>query len=143
MAPVCAVGTEGQHSHQATQRGRVAGSPGRRLHSVQGGEFKSTSVKEICQWKGIVHTFADRAQHLSNGLLESKTSQLNDSVRSTLLASDLAAYLWPKVYMAMCNTRNMVPSSALQRELKRKQKQQEADVVQQQDQENDTILTPH
>ena len=35
----------------------------RRLHLDQGGDFKSTPVKEICQWTGIVHTFIDRAEH--------------------------------------------------------------------------------
>ena len=49
------------------------GEPGvRRLHSDQGGEFKSYSLEEFWQWKGIVHTFTDRAQHESNGLVERK-----------------------------------------------------------------------
>ena len=86
--------------------------PVRRLHSDQGGEFKSTSLQECCQWKGIVHTFTDRAQHQSNGLVERKIGKLNESVRSTLLASDLPAYLWPEVYMAMCHTQNLVPFNA-------------------------------
>ena len=32
-----------------------------RLHSDQGGEFKSYSLEEFCQWKGIIRTFTDRA----------------------------------------------------------------------------------
>ena len=44
----------------------------RRLHSDQGGEFKSYSLEEFCQWKDIIHTFTDRAQHESNGLVERK-----------------------------------------------------------------------
>ena len=40
---------------------RRPGEPGvRRLHTDQGGEFKSTSLVEFCQWKGIIHTFTDR-----------------------------------------------------------------------------------
>ena len=39
----------------------------KRLHTDQGGEFKSHSLEEFCQWKGIVHAFTDRAQHESNG----------------------------------------------------------------------------
>ena len=39
----------------------------RRLHIDQGGEFKSTSLEEFCQWKGIISTFTDMAQHQSNG----------------------------------------------------------------------------
>ena len=93
----------------------------RRLHSDQGGEFKSYSLDEFCQWKGIINTFTDRAQHESNGLVERKIGQLNESTRAALLASDLPAYLWPEVYMAMCHTQNMVPSSALQWELKKKE----------------------
>jgi hypothetical protein len=86
--------------------------------------FKSTSLEEFCQWKGIIHTFTDRAQHQSNGLVERKIGQLNESTRAALLASDLPAYLWPEVYMAMCHTQNIVPSSALQRELKKEKKEQ-------------------
>ena len=101
---------------------RQPGEPGvRRLHSDQGGEFKSYSQEEFCQWKGIVHTFTDRAQHEFNGLVERKIGQLNESTRAALLASDVPAYLWPEVYMAKCHTQNMVPSSALQRELKKKE----------------------
>ena len=93
---------------------RRPGEPGvRRLHPDQGGELKSYSQKEFCQWKGIIHTFTDRAQHESNGLVEREIGQLNESTRAALLASDLPAYLWPEVYMAMCHTQNMVPSSAL------------------------------
>ena len=50
---------------------RRPGEPGvRRLHSDQGGEFKSYSLKEFCQWKGIIYTFTDTAQHECNGLIE-------------------------------------------------------------------------
>ena len=95
----------------------------RRLHSDQGGEFKSYSLEEFCHLKGVDHTFTDRAQHESNRLVERKISQLNESTRAALLASDLPAYVWPEVYMAMCPTQNIVPSSALQRELKNKEQQ--------------------
>ena len=95
-----------------------------RLHTDQGGEFKSNSLEEFCQWKGIVHTFTDRAQHQSNGLVERKIGKLNESTRAALLASDLPAYLWTEVYMAMCHTQNIMPSSVLQRELKQKKKAQ-------------------
>ena len=50
---------------------------------------------------------------------------LNEAVRAALLASDLPAYLWPEVYMAMCHTQNLVPSSALQREHRKVIKRQE------------------
>ena len=40
----------------------------RRLHTDKGGEFKSKSLEEFCQWKGIIRTFTNRAQHQSNGL---------------------------------------------------------------------------
>ena len=33
-----------------------------------------------------------------------------------VFASDLPAYIWPEVYMAMCHSQNLVPSSALHRE---------------------------
>ena len=95
----------------------------RRVHSDQGGELKSYSLEEFCQWKCIIHTFTDRAQHESNGLVERKIGQLNESTRAALLASDLPDCLWPEVYMAMCHTQNMVHSSALQRELKKKEQQ--------------------
>ena len=50
---------------------RRPGEPGVcRLHTDQGGEFQSTSLEKFCQWKGIIHTFTDRAQHQSNGLVE-------------------------------------------------------------------------
>ena len=88
----------------------------KRLHTDQGGEFKSQSLEEFCQWKGIVHTFIDRAHHESNGMVERKIGVLYEAVRAALLASDLPAYLWPEVYMAICHTQNLVPSSALQRE---------------------------
>ena len=98
------------------------GEPGvRRLHSDQGDEFKSYSVEEFCQWKRIIHTFTDRAQHESNGRVERKMGQLNESTRAARLACDLPAYLWPEVYMDMCHTQSMVTSSALQRELKKEQ----------------------
>ena len=68
---------------------RRPGEPGvRRLHSDQGGELKSYSLEEFCQWKGIIHTFTDRAQHESTGLVERKIGQLNESTRAALLASD-------------------------------------------------------
>ena len=107
-----------------TQTRRPEESGVRRLHTHQGGEFTSTLLEEFCQWKGIIHTFTDRAQHQSNGLVERKIGQLNESTRATLLANDLPAYLWPEVYMAMCHTQNIVPSSALQRELKKEKKDQ-------------------
>ena len=47
---------------------RRPGEPGvrvRRLHTDQGGEFKSNSLEEFCQWMGVIHTFNDRAQHQS------------------------------------------------------------------------------
>ena len=50
---------------------------------------------------------------------------LNEAVRAAVLASDLPAYLWPKVYMAMCHTQKLVPSSALQRERRKAIKRQE------------------
>ena len=53
--------------------------------------------------------------------VERQIGQLNESTRAALLASELPAYLWPEVYMAMCHTQNIVPSSALQRELKKKE----------------------
>ena len=62
--------------------------------------------------------------------MERKRGQLNESFRSTLLANDPLAYLWPKVYMSMCHTQNLVPSSALQQELKKKLKKEEEDVGQ-------------
>ena len=108
---------------------RRPGEPGvRRLHSDQGGQFKSYSLEEFCQWKGIVHTFTDRAQHESNGLVERKIGQLNESTHAALLASDMPAYLWPEVYMTMCHTQNIVPSNALQRELKKKEQQKKKEV---------------
>ena len=103
---------------------RRPGEPGvRQLHTDQGGELKSTSLEQCCQWKGIIRTFTDRAQHQSNGLVERKIGQLNGSTRAALLNSDLPAYLWPAVYMPMCHTQNIVPSSALQRELKKKKEE--------------------
>ena len=117
----------------------LPGEPGvRRLHTDQGDEFKSTSLEEFCQWKGIIHTFTDRAQHQSNGLVEGKIGQLNESTRAALLASDAPAYLWPEVYMAMCHTQNIVPSSALQRELKKEKKEQSEKKVKQDGEEGST-----
>ena len=108
-----------QHINTLTRR---PGEPGvRRLHTDQGCEFKSTSLEE---WKGIIHTFTDTAQHQSNGLVERKIGQLKESTRAALLASDLPAYLWHEVYMAMCHTQNIVPSSALLWELKKEKKEQ-------------------
>ena len=81
---------------------RQPGEPGvRRLHSDQGGEFKMNSLEDICRWKGFAHTFTDRAQHQSNGLVARKIGQLNESTRAALPASDLPAYMWPEVYLAM------------------------------------------
>ena len=57
--------------------------------------------------------------------MERKIGQLNECARAALLASDVPAYLWPEVYMAMCHTQNIVPSSALQRELKKKEQQKQ------------------
>ena len=39
----------------------------KQLHTDQGGEFKSHSLEEFCQWKGIVHISTDSAQHKSSG----------------------------------------------------------------------------
>ena len=65
------------------------------------------------------------APHESNGLVERKIGQSNESTRASLLASDLPAYLWPEVYMALCHTQNIVLSSVLQRELKKKKEHEE------------------
>ena len=81
-----------------------------------------------------------QALHPSNGVVERKIGQLNEYVRSTLLASDLPAYLWPEVYMAMCHTHNLVPNSALQRDLKKKQKEVEEDMKQEQERTDATTL---
>ena len=72
-----------------------------------------------------MHTFTNRAQHESNGLVGRKIGMLNEAVRAALLASDLPAYLWPEVYMAMFHTQNLGPSSALQREWRKVIKRQE------------------
>ena len=115
--------------HRIHTQVRRPGEPGvRRLHSDQGGALKSYSLEEFCQSKGIVLTFTDSAQHESNGLVKRKIGQLNESTRAALLASDLPAYLWHKVYMAMCHTQNIVPSSALQRELKKKEQQKQKEL---------------
>ena len=108
-----------------TQVCKPAESGVKRLHTDHGGEFKSHSLEEVWQWKGIVHTFTDRAQHQSNGLVERKIGMLTEAVRAALLASDLPAYLLPEVYMATCHTQNLVPSSALQREWRKAIKRQE------------------
>ena len=63
-----------------------------------------------------MHTCTDRAQHESNGLVEWKIGMSSEAVQAALLASNLPAYLWPEVYMAMCHIQNLIPSSALQRE---------------------------
>ena len=47
--------------HTNTQTRRPGESGVRCLHTDQGGEFKSRSLEEFCQWKGIVHTLTDRA----------------------------------------------------------------------------------
>ena len=111
-----------QHINTQIRRSGEPGVP--RLHPDQGDEFKSTSLEEFCHWKGIIHTFTDRPEHQSNGPLKRKIGQLNESTCAALLARDLPAYLWPEVYMAMCHTQIIVPSSALQRELKKKKKEQ-------------------
>ena len=111
--------------HTNTQVRKPGESGVKRLHTDQGGELKSHSLEEFCRWKGIVHTFTDRAQHDSNGLVERKIGILNEAVRAALFTSDLPAYLWPEVYMAMCHTQNLVPSSALQRERRKAIKRQE------------------
>ena len=72
-----------------------------------------------------MHTCTDRAQHESYGLVERKIGMLNEAVRAALLASDLPAYLWPEVYMAMCHTQNLVPNSALQSERRKAIRRQE------------------
>ena len=72
-----------------------------------------------------MHTCTDRAQHESTGLVEQKIGMLNEAVRDAMLASDLPVYLWPELYMAMCHTQNLVPSSALQRERRKVIKLQE------------------
>ena len=97
-----------QRINTQTRRPREPGV--RRLHTDQGGEFKSASLEKFYQWKGIIHTFTDRAQHQSYRLVEMKIGQLNESTRAALLASDLSAYLWPEVYMAM----NIVPEHSSQ-----------------------------
>ena len=56
--------------------------------------------------------------------MERKIGELNELTRAALLASDLPANMWPEVYMAMCYTENIVPCSALQRELKKERKEQ-------------------
>ena len=95
---------------------RRPGEPGVRcLYTDLGGEFKSTSLEEFSQCKGIIHTFTDRAQHQCNGLVERKIGQLNESTRAALLASDLQAYLWPEVHMARCHIQKIVPTSVLKK----------------------------
>ena len=56
--------------------------------------------------------------------MERKLSQLDESTSAALLASDLSAYLWLEVHMAICDTENIVSSSGLQRELKKKKNEQ-------------------
>ena len=80
-------------------------------------------LKSSASGRGLC--FTDRAQHESNGRVERKIGMPNEAVRAALLASDLPAYLWPEVYMPMCHTQNLVPSSALQRERRKAIKRQE------------------
>ena len=108
-----------------TQLRKPGESGVKRLHTDQGGEFKSHALEEFCQRKEIVHTFTDRAQHESNGPVERKIGMLNEAVIAALFASDLPVYLWQEVYMAMCHAQNLVPSSALQRERRKVIKRQE------------------
>ena len=63
-----------------TQVRRPGESGVKRLHTEKEGEFKSRSLEEFCQWKGIVLTFTDRAQHESNGLVERKIGMLNEAI---------------------------------------------------------------
>ena len=62
-----------------TQIRRPGEASVRRLHSDQGGEFESKPAEEFCQRKRIVHSFTDRAQHQSNGLVERTMGQLDES----------------------------------------------------------------
>ena len=109
------------HQHPDTATGGTRGTPGadRPRWCVQ-----IDFAGGVLPVEGVIHIFTDRAQHQSNGLVERKIGQLNKSTRAALLASDLPAYLWPEVYMAMCHTQNIVPSSTLQRELKKEKKEQ-------------------
>ena len=104
---------------------RRAGEPGvRLLHTDKGGELASHSLQQFCDWKGIIHTITDTAQHESNGLVERKIGILGESVRAAMTCSNLPAHLSPEVYMAMCHTQNLTPSSALEREGKRRLRKQ-------------------
>ena len=71
---------------------RRPGEPGvRRLHTDQGGEFKSTSLDKFCHWKGIVHTFTDRAQSQSNVVHQSACAQPAVSSHASAIASAQSA----------------------------------------------------
>ena len=97
------------HQHTDSATGRTRGT----LPALGSRwRLKSYSLEEFCQWKGIIHTFTDRAPHESSGLIERKIGQLNESTRAALLDSDLPACLWPEVYMAGGHTQDIVPSSA-------------------------------
>ena len=88
--------------------------------------FGCTVSDELAMFKGIGIEARDVKSIM---LVERKIGQLNESTRAALLASDLPAYLWPKVYMAMCHTQNIVPSCALQRELRKKKKEQQENAM--------------
>ena len=89
----------------------------RRLHTDQGGEFKSISLQEFCAWRGIIHTFTDTACHQSNGVVERMIGHLTDRVRASLLRAGLPHYLWPEAFMCAAHAHNLLPSPALAKPL--------------------------
>ena len=64
------------------------------IRSANGTEFKNLSMKNICDEKGITHTFSAPRTPQHNGVVERKNMTLIEAARTMLEESKLLTYFW-------------------------------------------------
>ena len=66
----------------------------KRIRSDNGTEFKNSIMKELCNEKGITHTFSAPRTPQQNGVVERKNRTLIEAARTMFEESKLPTYFW-------------------------------------------------
>ena len=83
------------------------------LHSDNGGEYQSTSLKQYLEGYGIVHQTTCSNTPQQNGVAERKNRHLLEVVRASLIAAHMPISYWGEAIITAAYLINRVPSSSI------------------------------
>ena len=79
----------------------------KKIMSDNGTEFKNSLMKNLCNEKGITHTFSAPRTPQQNGVVERKNRTLIEATRTMLEESKVPTYFWAEAINTACYTQNI------------------------------------